>query len=416
LIYDIIRMLCVELNELNVEFLFKLLQACGFQLKLDDPAAMKDIIDVIKTTFEKYEEEMQDEGSTVAKRMKFLVEMIYDLRNNRKRQYQEDISEQYKQLKQVVKDMQKKEKKTGENTLRIPYNDFINAETKGRWWLVGSAWQGNQHGAESEDTSHMTSLSSLKNKDNISTALNDMDPELIKKLEKMAKDQRMTTDLRKAIFYVIMGSDDFLDAFQRLVGLGIKKNNREIARVLLHCCSQEKSYNQYYSKLAEKLCSVEQTNRAFQYTFYEHFDELSKYSVRKLINLSKLLADLVGKGSLSLAMLKVVDFNALVQLEVFFRLLILNLILDFTEVETTRCFLRLAKLEEHDELKESLVLFLYQFVKKEFRRGFIYELLTLKDITKKDDKKWMKEQEKIVKSRASTLRKVLRTNLEEVFD
>src|SRR3989338_2663187 len=114
---------------------------------MDDPAAMKDIIEVIKTSFEKYEETMKDEGSSVAKRMKFLIEMIYDLRNNRKRQYQEDISEQYKQLKQTVKDLQKKEKKTGENTLRIPYSDLINAEEKGRWWLVGSAWTGNQVGS-----------------------------------------------------------------------------------------------------------------------------------------------------------------------------------------------------------------------------------------------------------------------------
>ncbi|KAL9654069.1 hypothetical protein ABK040_011613 [Willaertia magna] len=416
LIYDIIRMCCTNFNELNVELMFKLLQACGFQLKLDDSNALKDIIDVIKTTFDNYEETTKDKNSTaVGKRMKFLVEMICDLRSNRKRQYQEEISEQYKQLRQTVKDLQKQEKKIGENTLRIPYNDLLNAETNGRWWLVGTAWVGNQFGSSSNSEESSSSFAPLRNKDYISNVLKDMNVELLQKLEKLAKEQRLTTDLRKAIFYVLMGSDDLSDAFQRLVKLGIQKNNREIARVLIHCCCQEKTYNPYYARLAEKLCGIDSTFRSFQYTFYEQFDELNNFTVRKIINLSKLLSELIGKGCLSLSMLKIVDFNNLVQMQlVFYRLLFIHLLLDYTEVEMTRIFLRLAKLEEQIELKESLVLFLYQFIKKEFRSSFMRELLALRDVSKKDDKNWLKEQEKLVKKRATMMRKVLKTDISEL--
>jgi nucleolar MIF4G domain-containing protein 1 len=49
----------------------------------------------------------------------------------------------------------------------------------------------------------------------------------------------MNTDLRRAIFCIIVGSEDFLDAFEKLVKLELKnKQDRDIVTVLLHCCMQ----------------------------------------------------------------------------------------------------------------------------------------------------------------------------------
>lgn len=41
-------------------------------------------------------------------------------------------------------------------------------------------------------------------------------------LLKLATGLRMSTDVRRAIFCVIMGSEDYLDAFNRLLGLPLK--------------------------------------------------------------------------------------------------------------------------------------------------------------------------------------------------
>lgn len=113
----------------------------------------------------------------------------------------------------------------------------------------------------------------------------------------------MNTEVRRNIFCVIMTSEDYLDAFEKLIRFGIKlictlvpeeatrrvasltgalpgrflkpsvgalcrmglkdKQEREIVHVLMDCCLQEKSFNAFYAVLAEKFCSYD---RRFQVT------------------------------------------------------------------------------------------------------------------------------------------------------
>ncbi len=55
----------------------------------------------------------------------------------------------------------------------------------------------------------------------------------------LAAQQRMNTEVRKKIFCTIMGSADYLDAFERLLKLKLKaKQDREIVHVLVDCCLQ----------------------------------------------------------------------------------------------------------------------------------------------------------------------------------
>jgi nucleolar MIF4G domain-containing protein 1 len=61
----------------------------------------------------------------------------------------------------------------------------------------------------------------------------------------------MVTDIKKAVFQDIVGSEDYLEAFEKLNQLNLKKTqSREIVRVLLHCCLNEKTYNPFYTLLA----------------------------------------------------------------------------------------------------------------------------------------------------------------------
>ena len=64
----------------------------------------------------------------------------------------------------------------------------------------------------------------------------------------------MVTDVKKAVFQAIVNSDDYLQAFEQLMRLNLKKTQqREIIRVLMHCCLNEKTYNPYYALLAQRL-------------------------------------------------------------------------------------------------------------------------------------------------------------------
>lgn len=120
----------------------------------------------------------------------------------------------------------------------------------------------------------------------------------------LARKQRMNTEVRRNIFCVIMTSEDYLDAFEKLLRfvmnhfislyfrknrnvklnhcwgsflkhcicslcrMGLKdKQEREIVHVLMDCCLQEKTFNAYYAVLGEKFCSHD---RRFQVKREDH--------------------------------------------------------------------------------------------------------------------------------------------------
>lgn len=74
-------------------------------------------------------------------------------------------------------------------------------------------------------------------------------------LGEMARKLNINTDVRRSIFYILMQSDDYLEAFESLCKLQLKDaQEREIIRMIVFCCHHEQSYNQYYGVLCERLC------------------------------------------------------------------------------------------------------------------------------------------------------------------
>lgn len=58
-------------------------------------------------------------------------------------------------------------------------------------------------------------------------------------LLRLAAAQRMNTDVRRAVFCAVMGSEDCMEAFEKLTRLPLKgEQDREIIRVLVNCCLQ----------------------------------------------------------------------------------------------------------------------------------------------------------------------------------
>jgi len=138
----------------------------------------------------------------------------------------------------------------------------------------------------------------------------------------------MNTEARRAIFCVIMGAEDFADALERLLRLPLaEKQDREVPRVLLECCLQEKAYNPYYEVLASKLCERQKKHRlTLQLCVWDQIREIAPtagdddkgdddeqgkpaISVRRIANLARFTAGLLLSGALYPAALKVVDFG-----------------------------------------------------------------------------------------------------------
>jgi nucleolar MIF4G domain-containing protein 1 len=112
---------------------------------------------------------------------------------------------------------------------------------------VGSAWQGAGPGEASAQSTSAASTSKFS-----------------QKLLDLARKQRMNTELRRNVFCILMSAEDFIDAFEKLLHLGLKgQQEREIPYVILDCCLQENIFNPYYAHLAQKFCDYDRRFRVY---------------------------------------------------------------------------------------------------------------------------------------------------------
>lgn len=70
-----------------------------------------------------------------------------------------------------------------------------------------------------------------------------------------------------------MSSEDYVDCLDKLLRLKLKgKQEREVVRVLLDCCVQQRVYNPYFSLVAQKLCERDTNHRlTLQYAIWDRF-------------------------------------------------------------------------------------------------------------------------------------------------
>lgn len=87
--------------------------------------------------------------------------------------------------------------------LRITYKDLLEAQSKGKWWVVGSAWQGSQADSHSLTGSAVTKVSRTSSH----SSERPEGDKFSKSLLELARKQRMNTENRRLIFCTIMSAE-----------------------------------------------------------------------------------------------------------------------------------------------------------------------------------------------------------------
>ncbi|KAL5526754.1 SGD1 [Sanghuangporus sanghuang] len=313
LVYDVIRLvLRGELSELDIELILKIARGSGAQLRQDDPSALKDIIQIVQT-------KLKDQRNA-SSRTRFMVETLVNLKNNKLKKATaggQGGNETKERISKIVAGIGKKYHVRAHEPLRISLSDLRQADSKGKWWLVGAAWGGDPLVEQQNSATQSTTISAEK------------------ALRMLAKKQGMNTDVRRSIFVVLMSSDDYVDACDRLAQLNLTEvQQREIIRVLLHCCGNEKSYNPYYTLISAHLCKQSHSHRVtLQYCFWDFLRglgetnvggaemarddqdedafELDRVSSTRMSNVARAYAWLVAKDCVAITILKTLDFVSL---------------------------------------------------------------------------------------------------------
>ncbi|PLW14592.1 hypothetical protein PCASD_20191 [Puccinia coronata f. sp. avenae] len=264
LVYDIVRLLIENgLSEPRVEGLIVLLKASGFRLRHDDPSALKDIIILVQGHRKKLE--------NPSPRTMFMLDTLTDLKNNKVRKEPQSISGTTEELQENLKKyLGGLSKKTGSDPEPIQFKlkDLQEAFKKGKWWLIGAAWNGNPLVDEKIQLHGRSHDGPTQD----STAKVIMD---------LARRQGMNTDVRRSVFNAIMTGEDYVDACEKINQLGLNSvQQREIIRVLLHCLGKERNYNPYYTMIGQKLASESRSIQiTMQFLLWDFFRELGEKEV-----------------------------------------------------------------------------------------------------------------------------------------
>ncbi|KAI4872596.1 hypothetical protein NFI96_016485, partial [Prochilodus magdalenae] len=319
LLFDLLKRLVGSFTVRDVELVLLLLKNVGFALRKDDPLALKDLITEAQRKASAEGQRLSDQT-----RVRFMLETMLALKNNDMRKIPGYDPEPVERLRKLQRTL-------NHNWIKL---EVLLSDSRPLWdlsvQLIG------------------VSLSQFS-----------------AKVLELARMQRMNTDNRRNIFCVIMTSEDYLDAFEKLVRLGLKgQQERDIVHVLLDCCLQEKSFNGFYAVLAEKFCAHDRRfQMTFQFCLWDKFKDLESLSTSSFSNLVRMVTHLLQKNSLSLSVLKAIEFGELDKPRVKFLRQVLSKLLQQLEPEDlVQIFGRISGIPKLEMLREGLKLFIRHFL------------------------------------------------------
>nr|XP_046226579.1 nucleolar MIF4G domain-containing protein 1 isoform X2 [Scatophagus argus] len=334
-------------TEKDVELVLFVLRNVGFALRKDDALALKELISEGQRKASKMGPKFQDET-----RVRFMLETMLALKNNDMRKIPGYDPEPVERLRKLQRTLIHRSAAGNDMKLRVSLDSLLAAEQVGRWWIVGSSWSGAPMIAEQGNASSKPSTA---------------EGQFSAKVLELARKQRMNTEVRRNIFCVIMTSEDYLDAFEKLLRMGLKdKQEREIVHVLMDCCLQEKTFNAYYAVLGEKFCTQDRRfQMTFQFSLWDKFRELSNLPSSGFNNLVQLVTRFLQRKCLSLSILKVIEFGELDKATVrFLRQVLTKLLKEADPEDLASIFGRISGIPKLGMLREGLKLFISHFLLK----------------------------------------------------
>ena len=278
LIYDLIRLFCEQLSTLDVELILALLRCCGFKIRQDDPVSLQQIVRHVAQRRAKVNDAASNNTSSKidkeagsSTRLKLMLDMISDLKANRDGAFGVNTlgSARARALLDWVNSADSKTKKGSSTECTLPVRwEMLVADRRaktGIWWFESVDAMRRRIAIQKGESVEVAGAAGISRrqqvvKDTLDAALDDGD------LLALARKCRMNTDLRKSIFCVVMGSDDYEEAARGLEKLRLKPpKDREIPRVLLELAMRERNYNPFYGSLLKRICESNETGKGHGY-------------------------------------------------------------------------------------------------------------------------------------------------------
>uniref|UniRef100_A0A915BSB1 MI domain-containing protein n=2 Tax=Parascaris univalens TaxID=6257 RepID=A0A915BSB1_PARUN len=286
MVKEILHRLEVVISDKLLECSKLILSYSGAVMKSRDSDVLQKCVSDIHIQLSRIPKERHQE-----QHLRFLVEEFMAIKNANIRKWTDAVDRTL--LDHYISIFRGLTKKVGKETeLGMSVDDIEHIAERGRWWLVGSAWQP----AMSANTA---SPSICVQQENTSK----FDHSLLT----LARKARMNTTLRRNIFCTLLSSQDEVDAFERLMRLSLKgQQEREIIHICVHCALREPSYNPFYAAVLKHFCAFHKRFKlTMQYALWDRIRELNKLQTWQRPLLAAVIADLILNKSIGITVLKV---------------------------------------------------------------------------------------------------------------
>ena len=346
LVYSLIKYLIDNFNENNSEFLLLLLSYTGIEIRKEDPENLKIIVSEVNKKYNN----MKINNSLDLSKLQFAVEMIEDIKQNKYLKF--NLSEKFSFFKNFVNNNSNTSLKKGEKI-------ECDIETISKIDLNTISNSNNNEISENSNINNIKIDNYIPNDDILDDKTN-------KILELKMKKMNISTNLKKMIFTSILTASDVNDAFERLMRLSLKKEQkREIIKIILQLCSEEKCYNPFYELLLNDLMSIDKNNKyTYHYCIWDYmkiFENYSQSELKKIHNLSKLTGNLLIREKIGLPVLLHFKFEESDDKVKIFVLFVLDFYFEKSDQSKTKLlFAKLVKNDEHVEWAQHLFHFLVQ--------------------------------------------------------
>ena len=361
LIYDLIKYFIDNFNENFSEYLLLLLSYTGIEIRKDNPENLKDIITEINKTYNTMKLQSSEGNKENLTKIEYIIEMIEDIRVNKYLKF--NLSEKFSFFRNFITSNVNADIKKGDKVeLTLEQIKKIDCDM-----VCDSNFNLDNDDKKDKETNKLLSLENLE-----SYMPDDLVDESTNKiLEQKMKKLNITTKLKKMIFTSIVKSSDINDAFERLMRLNLKKEqSREIIKIIVQICSEEKKYNPFYRILLERLIEVNKDHKyTYHYCIWDYmkiFQNYKQSELKKIHNLSKLTAKLLVDEKISLPVLLHFKFEESDENTRLFVIFMLDFYFESSnETKTKIIFAKLVKNDDHVEFAQRLCQFLINEFTKE---------------------------------------------------
>ncbi|KAF9533632.1 hypothetical protein CPB83DRAFT_902985 [Crepidotus variabilis] len=118
-------------------------------------------------------------------------------------------------------------------------------------------------------------------------------------------------NLRRIIYLTIMNALNYEEAVHKLLKVQLQEGQEiELVNMIIECCSQERSYSNFYGLVGERFCKLNRVwTDCFEQAFGNYYTTIHRYETNRLRNIARFFGHLFAEDAISWMVMECIKIN-----------------------------------------------------------------------------------------------------------